>query len=302
MNNRAKAWSPPGFRGFSLQEVLKFTIKHNSIPDISEKAAAISYNFIMSIPPTCLFVFTLIPILPFVPRAAIKHQLHGLIFDIIPSQTYNRGLIAFVDSFIDGSKIGVISFTFVISLFFASNGLMGLMRSFNRGRYEGFKEYKGLRERWGAIKLTAMLFGLLLLAIVLLFLQSNVLEWLGIRDTFWGRVILLGRWVLLGALIFFSYAFIYKYAPSTTSRWKLISPGAVTATILSIVVTAGFSYFVSNFGRYNLLYGSIGSIMVVMSMIFLNSFVAFIGFLLNLSIHLLSTEKERGDVRFLEDE
>lgn len=293
ISRKTQKWSPPGFGGFSVHQVVKHLVRHNNIPDISEKAAAISYNFIMSIPPTCLFIFTLIPVLPLVSRNTIKLQLHSLIFEVIPSETYNKGLVTFVDGFIDGSKIGLISFSFVISLFFASNGVMGLMRSFNRTGYEGFKEYKGLRERWGAIKLTLMLFALLTGTIILLFLQSNVLEWLGIRNLLIGRVILLGRWFLMGALIFFSYAFVYRYAPSTISRWKLISPGAIFATALSIIVTLGFSYFVGNFGRYNFLYGSIGTIMVIMSMIFLNSFVASLGFRLNLSIHLLSNEKER---------
>lgn len=290
---KIKKWRPPGFRGLSFVEVVKYIGRHYDIPNVTEKAAAISYNFIMSLPPTGLFIFTLIPSLPFVSREGMKHQLHTLIRDIIPSDTYNHELINFVDRFIEGSKIGLISFTFVISLFFASNGVMGLMRSFNKAEYVGFKKNKGLKQRWEAIKLTLMIFALLLVTMILLLLQSNILDWLGVHNVVVKKLILSGKWILIGALIFFSYAFIYRYAPSTTKRWKLISPGAIIATGLSIIVTFGFSFFVENFGRYNILYGSIGTMMVVMVMIFLNALSAFIGFLFNLSIHLLWSKSEK---------
>ena len=222
-------------------------------------------------------------------------QLHGLIHDIIPSSTYNKGLIQFVDSFINGSKIGMLSFTFVLSLFFASGAVMGLMRSFNKNQV-GFQEIRGLKRRWEAIKLTMMLFGLLLVCIILLLLQRNILDWIGIKDFHIRNLIVYGKWIFIIGLIFYSYAFIYRYAPSTTRRWNLVSPGAVVATFLSILVTIGFTAFVNNFGRYNILYGSIGTIMVIMIMIFLNSLVILIGFELNLSINTLKThaEQEQG--------
>lgn len=277
--------------------VMKHLLKDFNLPNFTEKASAISYNFIMSVPTSCLFLFTLIPNLPFVSKKGIKYQLHGLIHDIIPSATYNTNLIQFVDSFIDGSKIGMLSFTFILSLFFASGAVMGLMRSFNKN-YLGFQKMKGLKTRWEAIKLTMMLFGLLLVCLILLLLQRNILQWLGIQNVDLRNLILYGKWIFIIGLIFYSYAFIYRYAPSTTRRWNLVSPGAVVATFLTILVTVGFSVFVNNFGRYNLLYGSIGTIMVIMIMIFLNSLVVLIGFEINLSINTLKTmsEENRGKI------
>ena len=265
--------------------------KDFNLPNFTEKASAISYNFIMSVPTSCLFLFTLIPNLPFISKKGIRIQLHGLIHDIIPSATYNNGLIKFVDSFINDSKIGMLSFTFVLSLFFASGAVMGLMRSFNKN-HVGFQKMKGLKTRWEAIKLTIMLFGLLLACLILLLLQRNILNWLGITNLQVKNLILYGKWIFIIALIFYSYAFIYRYAPSTTTRWNLVSPGAVIATFLTILVTLGFTAFVDNFGRYNLLYGSIGTIMVIMIMIFLNSLVVMIGFEINLSINTLKTIAE----------
>ena len=292
---KSKKWVPPGFQGISLYDVLHYYFKNFSIPQLTERASAISYNFIMSVPPTCLFLFTLIPNLPFVSKRELKFQLHTLITDIIPARANNKGLIDFVDSFINGSKIGLISFTFILSLFFASNAVMGLMRSFNKD-YIGFEKIRGLRKRWRAIKLTILLFSLLLLCLILLLAQNDVLSVIGIKNVQVKHLILYGKWIFIIALIFYSYAFIYKYAPSTEKRWKLVSPGAVIATSLSIIATIAFSAFVNNFGRYNILYGSIGTIMILMVMIFLNSLVVLIGFEFNLSINSLKSISEEKKV------
>jgi membrane protein len=123
-------------------------------------------------------------------------------------------------------------------------------------------------------------------------LQWNILNWLGIKDLTLKNLIFYGKWIFIVSLIFYSYAFIYRYAPSTTRRWNLVSPGAVVATFLTILVTIGFTAFVNNFGRYNILYGSIGTIIVIMIMIFLNSLVILIGFEINLSINTLKTISE----------
>ena len=290
---KSKQWVPPGFHGSSLYDVMRYYVKGFSIPHLTERAAAISYNFIMAVPPTCLFIFTLIPSLPFISKRSLKHQLHIIITDLIPAKANNQSILQFIDGFIDSSRIGVLSFTFVLSLFFASNAIMGIMRSFNKD-YIGFIKIKGLKKRWYAIKLTILLFALLVLCLILLAVQGNLLDFLGVTDKNIRHIILYGRWVFIILLMFYSYAFIYKYAPAIKKqkRWKLLSPGAVIATLLSIVATLAFTSFVNNFGRYNILYGSIGSIMIIMIMIFLNSLVILIGFEFNLSINSLKTMSE----------
>jgi membrane protein len=94
-------------------------------------------------------------------------------------------------------------------------------------------------------------------------------------------------------LIYYSIAFIYKYAPAVEKKWKLISPGTILSTFLSIMATLGFSYFVNNFGKYNALYGSIGTIIVFMAVIYINALVLIIGFELNVSINSLKIIAER---------
>jgi membrane protein len=282
----------PGFEGVPLYDVLNFFLKQVQTVGLTERASAIAYNFIMAIPPSFLFLFTLIPHMPFIKKVTLKKELHALITDIIPAKVYNANLIKFVDSFIDESKIGLLSFGLLTALFFASNAMMGLMRSFNKN-YIGFAKRKDLHTRWMAIKLTALLFLLLLGFLILIITQGAVLKWIGINNSTLRDIIYYVRWIFVVALIYYSIAFIYKYAPAVEKKWKLISPGTILSTFLSILATLGFSYFVNNFGKYNALYGSIGTIIVLMAVIYINSLVLIIGFELNVSINSLKIIAER---------
>lgn len=282
---KSKYWYLPGFEGVAFYDVLRFFYNQIKTHGLTERAAAIAYNFIMAIPPSLLFLFTLIPNLPFISKKSIKLQLHGLINDIVPSKVYNTELLKFVDSFIYGNKIGLLSFGLLLSLFFASNAMMGLVRSFNK-KYVGFESIRGLRKRWMAIKLTMLIFALVLGYFILLISQGALLK-MFVTDKGWREVINYTRWFLILLLIFFAVGFIFKYAPSVEKRWKLISPGTIITTLLSILSTYAFSAFVTSFGRYNVLYGSIGTIMMVMALIYINSLAILIGFELNVSIKSL---------------
>jgi len=283
--NRSKYWYLPGFEGFPLYDVLRFFYRQLKTHGLFERASAIAYNFIMATPPSFLFLFTLIPNLPFISKKSIQVQLHALIFDIIPSKVYNKEIIKFVDSFIYGSKIGLLSFGLLLSLFFASSAMMGLMRSFNK-KYLGFEKRKGLHQRWIAIKLTMILFSLLVAYLILLISQGALLK-LVVKSSNWRDIIGYSRWVLIILLVFFAIGFIFRYAPAVQKRWKMNSPGTILATTLSILASILFSFFVNNFGRYNVLYGSIGTIMMMMALIYINSLALLIGFELNVSIKSL---------------
>jgi membrane protein len=291
VTNKSKKIILPGFDGLPLYDVVMFFLAQVKKVGLSERASAVSYNFIMAIPPACLFLFTIIPQLPFLPKRPLKRQLHRLITDMVPAREYNKNLIDFVDSFLDETRIGLISFGFILLIFFASNGMMGLMRSFNKN-YIGFEKRSEVQTRWTAIKLTTIMMGLVLACLILLIMQGMVLRWLGIRSEILIIIIRSIRWIFIVALIFYSIAFIYKYAPAIRKRWRIVSPGSVLATFLSILSTLIFSAFVNNFGEYNALYGSIGTIIVLMSLIYINSLVLLIGYELNVSIHSIKAMAE----------
>lgn len=284
---RSKRVFLPGFQRLPLFDVVRFFFLQARKSGFSERAAAVAYNFIMTIPPTVIFLFTLIPYLP-IPKDFVQ-QVFSLIRDVVPGEKNNEGLIKFISDILNNQRTALLSTGFILAMLFSSNAVMGIMRSFDKN-YIGFRKRKTLHQRWVAIRLTFILFVLFFVCILALIMQGAVLRWLGVKNSMLIWVIHNFRWVLIVLLIFFSIAFIYRYAPAVHKRWKFLNPGSILATFLVIFFTAGFSYWVNNFSRYNELYGSIGTVLILMLLIYFNSLVLLIGFELNVSINSLKHE------------
>lgn len=277
----------PGFQGIPLFDVIRFFFLQAKRTGFSERASSIAFNFTMTIPPAVIFLFTLLPYLP-ISKDFIT-QMFLLIRDVVPGEKNNAGLISFLTDMLDNQRTGLLSLGFVLAMFFSSNAVMGIMRSFDK-QYIGFIKRKGFHQRWVAIKLTLILFFLFFLCISALIMQGAVLRWFGVKNALLIDIIHNLRWVLIVLLFFSSIAFIYRYAPGVHKKWKFVSPGSLLATFLMIVFIAGFSYYVSNFSNYNELYGSISTVLILMLLIYFNSLVLLIGFELNVSINSLKHE------------
>ncbi len=289
---RTKTIHPPGFEGVPLYDVLRFFYIQLRSISFRDRAASVAFNFLLAIPPSLLFLFTLIPNLPFFSKESIQQELHYIITDIIPAETYNRDIIQFIDQFFKGNKIGLISFGFVFALYFASNAMTGLIRSFYKKGQPGFFRRIGLLSRWTAIKLTMIVFGLFLLCLVLLVLQGTFLHNV-VESSFWRSIIFYTRWLFIILLLFYSIAFIFKYGPSLETKWKLYSPGAIASTVLILLSTTLFSTIADSIIRYNVLYGSLGTILMIMALIYIISISILVGFELNLSISSQIPKQQR---------
>ncbi|MCD6346631.1 MAG: YihY/virulence factor BrkB family protein, partial [Bacteroidales bacterium] len=93
-----------------------------------------------------------------------------------------------------------------------------------------------------------------------------------------------GKWLIILTFLFLGISFLFYLAPSRHQKFRFISPGASLATAIMVFTSLGFSAFVNNFGQYNKLYGSIGTMIALLIWIYLNSAVLLIGFELNASI------------------
>ncbi|ATL48101.1 ribonuclease BN [Chitinophaga caeni] len=287
LHNKSKIWILPGFGGAALYDVLKFFLQEIKSRNLADRAAAIAFNFMLAIPPFCIFLFTLVP---FIPLQNIEPTLYDLAKSLTPN--YNSYMIVreMIHDFLYTYRNGLLSVAFVIGFYYSSNGVMGILRSFQK-MLPGFKRRKWWQNRLTAIKLTSLLVLLVLATLVLIVTQGNlfryILKELGIMNEYTRILIGATRWLIIVLLFFFTISFIYKFGPATTTKWKFITPGSTLAAFLMILVTLGFSFWVNNFGNYNRIYGSIGTILIMMLWIYFNSFIILIGFELNASIGAL---------------
>lgn len=281
----------PGFSGFSLYDIWQPFMTQLRRTNMFERAAAISYNIVMAIPPTFIFLFTLIPYLPI--SQLFIYQLYALIRDVVPGRENNEVIISFLDDFLNRPRGGLLSFGLLLALFFSSNAMQGILRSFDRN-YEGFYDPTGWQKRSMALKLTLLVFVLLFACILLLIAQSNVLRWIGIESAPLRLVIANLRWIIILLLVFYSVSSIYRHGPALIQKWPFITPGSVAATTLMFIATFLVSFWVNNFSNYNKLYGSISAVFILMVLIYVNALVVLLGFELNVTIANLKRLKEEG--------
>ena len=132
-----------------------------------------------------------------------------------------------------------------------------------------------------------VIFVIVFVCVLLMVGQGVVLKWVGIKSGSARNFILSIRWVVIVLLFFSCISYIYRHAPAVHKKWPLINPGSILASFLMLLFTLVFSWWVAHFGRYNQLYGSIGTVLILMLLIYFNSLVLLIGFELNVSISSL---------------
>lgn len=291
---KAKKIYIPGFQKINLYQVLRFLFKQLNTLGLYDRASAISFNLIMALPAGFLFLFTIIPYFP--KTFKVKKQILSIFKDIAPNSSTYRFLLDIINDLLS-QHVGIFSFGFILLLFYASNAMTGIIRSFDKSIMQNKPFF--LHQRMRAIRLTIILILLVFASLIVLIGQDQLTTLL--REVFdiqrktilpyWNTL----RWLIIILLLFFGNAFIYKYAPLVKEKWPLASPGALLSTTLMLITTGGFSYWVNNFSSYNKIYGSIGTVLVVMTLVYINALILLIGFELNVSIELLKKEQDQVD-------
>jgi membrane protein len=275
----------PGFKPISFYTVGVFFFTEIKQGTLANKASSLAYNFMLALFPATIFLFTLIPYIP------IKHfqdQLLSILAQILPSNAF-KALESTIVDIVKHQNIKLFSFGFLTTLFFATNGVDTLMQAFNKSSLiHETRSY--LRRRWVALVLTIVISVSLLIAVIIMIVGHKILFFL--QNQFeskaygWFVVIALLRWIIVIVIFFVTVSLLYRYGPAHKQRWKFLSPGSVLATALAVLTSLGFTFYINNFSSYNKIYGSIGTLIVVMIWLYLNSLIMLIGFELNASIEL----------------
>lgn len=291
---KAKRIVIPGFQEVNLFQVLQFLFKQLNTIGLYDRASAISFNLIMALPAGFLFLFSIIPYFP--KSFKIKKQILSIFKDISPNTSTYRFIMDIINDLLS-QHVGIFSFGFLLLLFYASNAMTGIIRSFDKSIMQNKPFF--LHQRMRALRLTLILMLLVFASLLVLIGQDQLTTLL--REVFdikrkailpyWNVI----RWTVIILLLFYGNAFIYKFAPHVKEKWPLLSPGAILSTALMLTTTLGFSYWVNNFGSYSKIYGSIGTVLVVMTLIYINALILLIGFELNVSIEVLKKEQDQID-------
>ncbi len=283
----------PGCAGKPLYDVWTYFSGQIIRVGLSERAAAISFNFLMAIPAATIFLFTLVPYLPIAKD--INRELIRFVTDLTPNQQTRQFVIDFLFDFLHKPKTGLLSAGFLLAVFYSSNAMMGIIRTFDRSvtiRHRAGFLHKRLRAMALITIVIGITIGTTLISVGQGHLFPIVLQWFNIKNAQTKVWIQNLRWVIIILLFLYSIAFIYKYAPSVKKRGKLLSTGAVFTTFLITITTWIFSIWAQNFSNYNKFYGPIGTVLMIMFLIYVNSLLLLIGYELNITIAALKGEAD----------
>ncbi|MCF8363852.1 MAG: YihY/virulence factor BrkB family protein [Prolixibacteraceae bacterium] len=281
--NKAKRASFPGFDKVPIYNVALFFYSGLKNGVINIRAASVAYSLMLALFPAILFLFTLIPVIPI---DNFQEELLLLIESLVPESIYTEINRIIID-IITIKHGGVLSLGFVLALLFSMNGIVRMIQAFNASvNVEETRSW--IMQRAIALVLVFILALLITVAVTLTIVTQRLMNFLVDHDfmqqdwTYY--LVTVGKWVVIIAFFYFAYSFLYYLGPARKSKYRFISAGATVATLLSILLTLGFGFYIDTFGRYNALYGSLGALPVIMLIVYLNCIAILVGFELNVGI------------------
>lgn len=286
--SKGKKIPVPGLRGMSLYDLLEMYFIGIVKGALTSRAGGISYSFFMALFPFMLFMLTLIP---YIPIEGFQDNFLGLIAEVLPPDTFSA-----VDSVLkdiaNNKYGGLLSFGFLVSIFLMTNGVNAVFAAFEHSVH--VEEIRNVIKQYLISLGTSLTMSFMLILTVagtiffefgLTFLNQK--GWLP-EDMMWLSNL---RYLLFMFLIFCTVSMLYYFGTKEGRKTRFFSAGSVLTTVLSLLTFYGFGIYVVKFSKYNELYGSIGTLLVLMLFIWLNANILLLGFELNASITRLRNEK-----------
>lgn len=281
----------PGLEGMSLYHVIEMYLIGIVQGALTTRASGISYSFFMAIFPFLLFVLTLIP---WIPIDGFQDELLAFISEILPPKTFNVVDTVLLD-IIKNKQAGLLSFGFLGSIFLMTNGVNAIFGGFEYSYH--IRENRNVFKAYFLSMLISLLMAFFLVVTVALTGFYQLLldgftnkGWID-DESLWLRY---GRGVLFLGMIFTVVSILYRYGTKSGKYSRFFSPGTLLTTVLSVLTFYIFRYYVNEFSQYNELYGSIGTLLILMLFIWLNAIILLLGFELNASIFSLQRKNKKN--------
>lgn len=279
----AKRIKPPGFEGLSLYDVTRFFWEGIQKGALTTRAAAISFRFFLAAFPVIIMLLSLIPV---IPVDNLQENLFASISAFFPGDTFSL-FEDTVTELLENLHSDVFSIGFVLSVYYASNSVNAILQGFN-GSYNLEQRGNPMVIRLVSIVMMVLLSLFMIIAVSLIIFSGDAFEMLieyNLLKEDWVFLLQVAKWIITFLLVYGTITILYNIGDFKNRKWKTLSVGATTTTLLFIVTSIGFAWFVNNFDSYNRLYGTLGSFLLLLIWINLNSLILLIGFELNTSIN-----------------
>lgn len=303
LENRLDHTIWPGFQGLSMLVVIRFFFEALTKGSITTRAAAISFRLFLAFFPAIILLLSLIP---YVPIPHFQKELMDSIHTFFPGDTFSL-VEDTLNDLINKKYNTLISIGFILVIYYASNSINAIFVGFNESYH--FEDHTHPILRRALSILLIFVLGIILAgAITLIIFSETLIAFVGDKDWLADKALVLmldiARWGITVTLIYVVITTLYNVGMGVRRRrnWKFWNVGAVLATFLFVVTSLGFAYFVNNFAQFNKLYGSLGTLMVLLIWMNLNCVILLAGFDLNASIRKALKIKSSTETNMIEEE
>ena len=284
----------PGFRGKPFYDVLVYFINGFSKGYLTDRAAAVAFNVFLALFPAIMVLFTFIP---YMPLEGVQETIVDFIHKLVPSVADR--VVGTIDEIMSHQHNTLMSIGIIMAFYFASGAIRAFFRGFDMG-VNHIGKMNIIRMYGGGLLTTLILGTLLITSIAMIIIGNDILPWFFNKIHFYNGIVItlidIGRWLLTVFVLLVAISVLYYFGnPDKDRKFRLFTPGTIMFTLLFIIGTIGFNYYIVNFSNYNALYGSIGGLIIFMMWMYVNCIIVLIGYELDASIFLaekkLLTEK-----------
>ena len=279
------------YGGLSLYKFFKIFLHNIEEDEILDRSNGVAFNFTLAIFPAVIFFFTLIPFLSEFFPIISQENIMEFISEVMPASMFG-GVASTIEDIVKNQRGSLLTFGFLFAVYLATSGMVALMRAFN-SCYRTIDRRGLFRMRLTAFALTVMLALALFTAVTLLVVGQIAIDHVALNahkfninlDYFTIYFLFILRFLVIFILFFVVISCIYYFGPSVHFNWSFFSVGSMLATFAGLAVSYLFSYYITNFGTYNKIYGSIGALIAFMIWIQLLTVVLLFGYEVNASLH-----------------
>lgn len=289
----------PGLEGMSLYHLLRLYTNGIIEGALTSRAGSIAFSFFIALFPFALFTLTLIP---FVPIDGFQEDFTEFIFKLMPSQDSAEAVSGVLNDIANNKYGELLSFGFLLSIFLMTNGVNAILSGFEytHHKIENRNIFRQYLVSLGISLVLAFLLFFTVGILVLLEFFINSLNNDGIVSdaAFWIGIVQI---IILVSMIIVTISILYYYGIKEGNKISFFSPGTVLTAILFLINFQIFKIYLLKFAQYNQLYGSIGTVLVLMLFIWLNSIILLLGFELNTSLIQLKQKNLSKSLKHLTD-
>jgi membrane protein len=242
----------------------------------------------MALFPFALFILNLIP---YIPIQGFQADFLEFVKEGVPPNTYDA-IYKIINDILNNSHSGLLSSGFLLSIFLMANGISGIISGFESSKHvlvkRGF-----LRQYVVALGISMVLSVLLIVTVAAIVIFEVIIQQTIIQDVLSDQVPLIemGRYAFVILMILITSSILLRYGTKQFHKPRFISIGSVFTTVLIIISSYFFGIWVIKFSKYNELYGSIGTLLILMFYIWINCMILLLGFELNATIAKLKKQK-----------